>query len=89
MSAMDAWVCVNRSRTSQGRTALMWAAQGGHTVCVQALVAAKASINMTDVSDSRSFACPVTLDLPSTSKSHKRLLRLVSSAAVCVCVYEQ
>ena len=69
----------------------MFAALGGHTACVQALVAAKADLDITDVSDARLFACPVTIESPSISKSLKYLLKLVSCASVCVyvCVYEQ
>jgi hypothetical protein len=65
----------------------MGAARGGHTACVQALVAAKAALDIKDVSDARLFAWPVTLESPSTSKSHKHLLKLVLCAVVCV--YEQ
>jgi hypothetical protein len=66
----------------------MRAALEGHTACVQALVAAKAVVDIKDVSDARLFACPVTIESPSTSKSHKHLLKLVSCAAA-VCVNEQ
>jgi hypothetical protein len=86
VNGKDARECITFARTSQGLTALIWAASGGHTACVQALVTAKAALDIQGVSDARLFACPVTLESPSTSKSHKRLLKLVSCAAVCVCV---
>ena len=41
----------------------MNAAGNGHTACVEALVAAKASLDSQDVSYARLFACPVTLIL--------------------------
>jgi hypothetical protein len=47
--------CVNCARTSQGSTALMWAAEEGHTACVQALVAAKAALDIKNVSATRLF----------------------------------
>jgi len=62
-SAKDDGVCVTRARTSQGQTALMEAADNDHTGCVEALVAAKAALDMKDVSYARLFACPVTLIL--------------------------
>ena len=62
-------------RTSQGRTALMLAAFYNRTACVQALVAAKAALDITSVSKARLFACPVTLESPSTSKS--RVIRVI------------
>ncbi len=61
----------------------MRAVMGDHTACIQALVAAKAALNIADVNDARFFACLVTLELPSISKSHKHLLKLVSCAVVC------
>ena len=47
----------------QGWTALIVAAQGGHTACVEALVAAKAALDIQNVSYARLFACPATLIL--------------------------
>jgi hypothetical protein len=41
----------------------MFAAHAGHTACVEALVAAKAALDIQDVSYARLFACPVTLIL--------------------------
>ena len=41
----------------------MYAACNGHTACVEALVAAKADLDMKSVSYARLFACPVTLIL--------------------------
>jgi predicted LPLAT superfamily acyltransferase len=41
----------------------MKAAYGGRTTCVEALVAAKAALDIQDVSYARLFACPVTLIL--------------------------
>jgi hypothetical protein len=41
----------------------MHAADGGHTDCVEALVAAKADVDIQDVSYARLFACPVALIL--------------------------
>ena len=41
----------------------MKAACGGHTGCVEALVGAKAALDIQDVSFARLFACPVTLIL--------------------------
>ena len=38
----------------------MHAAYGGHTACVEALVAAKAALDIQDVSYARLFVCPVT-----------------------------
>jgi hypothetical protein len=64
----------------------MAAAQSGHTACVQALVAAKAALDIKSVSYARLFACPVTLESPSPSKPHKHPLKPVSCAVVCVCV---
>jgi ankyrin repeat protein len=77
------WACVNCARTSQGNIALMEAAKEGHTACVQALVAANAALDIEDVSATRLFPCPVPLESPSTSKSHKHLLKLGSCAVVC------
>ncbi len=56
-------MCVTCARTSQGGTALIDAAYRGHTACVEALVAAKAALDMKDVSYARLFACPVPLIL--------------------------
>jgi hypothetical protein len=61
MSGKDGGMCVTLARTSQGRTALMHAAKYGHTACVEALVAAKAALDVQDVSYARLFACPVPL----------------------------
>jgi hypothetical protein len=41
----------------------MNAAGRGHTACVEALVAAKAALDIQGVSYARLFACPVTLIL--------------------------
>jgi predicted LPLAT superfamily acyltransferase len=41
----------------------MRAAWIGHTACVEALVTAKAALDMKSVSYARLFACPVTLIL--------------------------
>jgi hypothetical protein len=41
----------------------LWAARGGHTACVEALVAAKAALGIQNVSYARLFAYPVTLIL--------------------------
>jgi hypothetical protein len=41
----------------------MRAARAGHTGCVEALVAAKAALDMKSVSYARLFACPVSLIL--------------------------
>ncbi len=41
----------------------MYATENGHTACVEALVAAKAALDMKNVSYARLFACPVTLIL--------------------------
>ena len=41
----------------------MMAAYDGHTGCVEALVAAKAALDIQDVSYARLFACPVTMIL--------------------------
>ncbi len=41
----------------------MYATGNGHTACVEALVAAKAALDMKSVSYARLFACPVTLIL--------------------------
>jgi hypothetical protein len=78
--------CVNCARTSQRGTALMLAAQEGNTACVQALIAAKAALDIKKVSAARLFPCPVPLESPSTSKLHKHLLKLGSCTVVCVCV---
>jgi hypothetical protein len=64
----------------------MWAAENGHTACVQALVDAKASLDIKDVSAALLFPCPISLESPRASKSHKHLLKLGSCAVVCVCV---
>ena len=63
VSAKDGGVCVTRARTSQGWTALMKAAEFGNTACVEALIAAKAALDIQNVSYARLFACPVTLIL--------------------------
>jgi hypothetical protein len=39
----------------------MLAAETGHTACVEALVAAKAALDIQHVSYARLLACPVTL----------------------------
>jgi hypothetical protein len=57
------WDVCNLSGTSQGWTALIDAARGGHTACVEALVAAKAALDIQSVSYARLFACPVTMIL--------------------------
>ena len=44
-------------------TALIRAASNGHTASVEALVAAKAALDIQDVSYARLVACPVTLFL--------------------------
>ena len=77
VSAKDRGLFVTWARSSQEQTALIAAARSGHTACVQALVAAKAALDIKDVSDSHLFAYPVTLESPSTSKSYKHLLKLV------------
>jgi len=59
----DGRVCVTRARTSQRRTALIVAVTGKSTACVEALIAAKAALDIQDVSYARLFACPVTLIL--------------------------
>ncbi len=41
----------------------MGAVRAGHTACVEALVAAKAALDIQNVSYARLFACPVTLTL--------------------------
>jgi hypothetical protein len=41
----------------------MFAAESGNTACVEALVAAKAALDIQDVSYARLFACPVALIL--------------------------
>jgi hypothetical protein len=41
----------------------MFAAQAGHTACVEALVAAKAALEIKSVRYALLFACPVTLIL--------------------------
>ncbi len=63
VSAKDGWVCVTRVRTSQGETALKKAAFRARTASVEALIAAKAALDIQDVSYARLFACPVTLIL--------------------------
>jgi hypothetical protein len=47
----------------QETTALVFAAHENDTACVEALVAAKAALDIQDVSYARLFACPVTLIL--------------------------
>jgi hypothetical protein len=44
-------------------TGLSYAAANGHKACVEALVAAKADVDIQDVSYARLFACPFTLIL--------------------------
>jgi len=44
-------------------TALIWTAYNGHTACVEALVAAKAALDIQDVSYARLIACLVALIL--------------------------
>ncbi len=59
VSAKDGGMRVTRACTSQDYTALTRAAVGGHTACVQALVDAKAGLDIiTRVSDTRLFTCP-------------------------------
>jgi predicted LPLAT superfamily acyltransferase len=60
LSAKDGGVCVTRARTTQRWTALMIV--DDHTAC-EALIAAKAALDIQDVSFARLFACPVTLIL--------------------------
>ena len=55
--------CALLERTSQGWTALIYSAQAGHTACVEALVAAKAALDIKDVRYARFFACLVLLIL--------------------------
>jgi hypothetical protein len=45
----------------QGESALIFAAEGDHTACVEALVAAKAALDIQNVSYARLFACAVAL----------------------------
>jgi hypothetical protein len=59
--AKDGGVCVTCARTSQGDTALILAANGGHTACVEALVAAKAAVDIQNVSYAHLYACAVAL----------------------------
>ena len=47
----------------KGETALLRAVYGGHTACVEALVAANADPDIQNVSYARLFACPVTVIL--------------------------
>jgi hypothetical protein len=61
VSAKDGGACVTWARTLQGDSALIAAAEGGHTACVEALVAAKAALDIQDVSYARLFACAVAL----------------------------
>ncbi len=77
--------CANLSRSSQGSTALMYFAIGGHTACVKALSAAKACIDIQNVSYARSFIRCVTLESPSASKPHKHPLKSMC-AVLCACV---
>ena len=63
VSGKDGGMCVTWARTSQGDTALICAAMYGHTACVEALVAAKAALDIQDVSYARLVACLVTLIL--------------------------
>jgi hypothetical protein len=48
---------------TQTMTALMIAIRDGRMDCVEALIAAKADVDIQDVSYARLFACPVTLIL--------------------------
>ncbi len=63
VSGKDDAMCVTWARTSQGYTALIGAATRGHTACVEALVAAKAALDIKSVRYARLFACPVSLIL--------------------------
>ena len=63
VSGKDGGMCVTWARTSQGDTALILAAMNGETACVEALVAAKAALDIQDVSYARLVACLVTLIL--------------------------
>ena len=63
VSGKDGGMCVTWARTSQGWTAIFYAACNGHTACVEALVAAKAALDIQDVSYARLVACLVTLIL--------------------------
>ena len=63
VSGKDGGMCVTWAHTSQDRTALICAAANGHTACVEALVAAKAALDIQDVSYARLVACLVTLIL--------------------------
>ena len=56
MSAKDGFVCLTCARFLQGDTALMRATYRGYTACVEALVAAKAALDIQDVSYARLFA---------------------------------
>jgi hypothetical protein len=69
ISVKEGRVCLTRARTSQGSTALIAAAAEGHTACVQALVATKAALDIKNVRDTRLFACPATLESPSSSNN--------------------
>jgi len=48
VSAKGGWVCVTRARTSQRRTALIVAVTGDNMACVEALIAAKAALDIQD-----------------------------------------
>ncbi len=61
VSAKDGGICVTWARTLQGDSALIRAARKGHTACVEALVAAKAALDIQNVSYARLFACAVAL----------------------------
>ena len=63
VSGKDCGMCVTWARTSQRLAALKSAAIFGHTACVEALVAAKAALDIQEVSYARLFACPVRLIL--------------------------
>jgi gamma-glutamyltranspeptidase len=57
VSAKDGMVCVTRARTSQGYNALISAASRNNCGnCVDALIAAKAALDIQDVSYARLFA---------------------------------
>ena len=63
VSGKDGRMYVTWARTSQGYTALICAATNGHTACVEALVAAKAALDIKSVRYALLFTFPVTLIL--------------------------
>ena len=67
----------------------MYAADGGHTGCVQALVAAKAALDIQSVSYARLFACPVTIESPKHIQATYAPAGCFVCCCVCLCVYEQ